>query len=350
MPEMQNSGYSELALHTPRRLAMAVAAAELMTLAAGGWAVYDAQTASAASCAEQECGSLALKHLLQADLAPAPAAPHGTELLPVKPYLHLDKLAVASAKPVKKVAPKPSPADIHLPVNTPKPAAAKGPAFRPLAIRKTEGADGSFPQCPEVTRGAKAGTWTIRNLEAEGFVLVGVTDYRQSDSMNPCLAQELSWAQSVGFRGVYANPMNPGNLKDPKAFGYSQAEHVVQRFIAAAQAAGVPAAPNKYEWWLDVETGNKWQGSTADNRAVVMGWAQYLRSIGSKLGVYSTTRQLTQIAGSFSAGNAGELQGADSWIPLGECSDQPLIPGGRVAMTQTVRERNGHDYDFDTAC
>lgn len=357
-PEKQTGASTELMqLRPPGRLAAAAAVAELAVLSVAGGLVHERQAPDKPPvCLERACGRIALQAETAAASTPLPhLSPAVLELLPVRPYEDLNKERAPTAAAVpKRTRSAPRPTDLRLPLHSLSlPAAPKSPGFSPRVLRQgageKEGADVSFPQCPEVVPGSKT-AWTIKNLEDTGFGLVGITDYSQKDSVNPCLIQELSWAQGVGLRGVYANPMNPGNTGNPKAFGYGQAKYIVQKFLEAARTQRLSTDPTRYEWWLDVETGNKWRGSQADNRAVILGWAQYLRGIGVRPNVYSTSHQLTTIAGTFTPGNAGELQGADSWIPLGSCHDAPLLPGGRILMTQTVHSQGGHEYDYDTVC
>jgi hypothetical protein len=137
-----------------------------------------------------------------------------------------------------------------------------------------------------------------------------------------------------------------------------------------AQGASVTGQANAYSWWLDVETANTWQSSTADggtglamNAAALEGMVQYLRSLGvATVGIYSSSSAWQTITGGQSTidGNwtappnnnasPSPLDGAPDWVPgatrqSGAISDCSLasFTGGTVPLAQWVQ--SGLDYD-----
>jgi hypothetical protein len=108
--------------------------------------------------------------------------------------------------------------------------------------------------------------------------------------------------------------------------------------------------PASYLWWLDVETGNTWQPEKAANLADLEGMAAYFGSIGAPVGLYSTSSQWRQIAGSVPS--TSPLAGLPSWLAgarslagaNSNCSLPGLTPGSRVALTQYVS--GGLDYNL----
>jgi hypothetical protein len=235
------------------------------------------------------------------------------------------------------------------------------------------GYDVSYPQC----------TPTLPSGQA--FGVVGVNG-GLSTKTNTCLAEQLTWAwRSSGVvvsqpkAQLYLNTANPGELLDqvvtwPTAgdtpygtcagtnsmacswqYGYERAENsVVSFFTPAARAAAVDSQPDRYTWWLDVETENTWQSGSsaalARNRATLEGMTAYLVSRGAKVGLYSTRYQWSRIAGA--VGSRSILAGRPSWLAgstslsaaAAACSTTPLVPGGRVTLSQYVVSGLDHDY------
>jgi hypothetical protein len=138
-----------------------------------------------------------------------------------------------------------------------------------------------------------------------------------------------------------------------------------------AQGASVSASASSYRWWLDVETANTWQPSSAAggtglamNAAALEGMLQYLKSLGvTTVGVYSTNSQWQAITGGQSAiesgwSAAGEpspspLSGVPDWVPgaqqqsgaISACSGGSFT-GGSLALTQWIQ----NSLDYDQAC
>lgn len=210
--------------------------------------------------------------------------------------------------------------------------------------------------------------------DGPAFVIVGVTN-GLANTTNPCLHQQLDWAEDSGGRtghphlALYVNTANPGLRASwwptnneyggrvvPNPYGDCQG----QEDAACAYMYGYAKAfddaylrtvsePGAYLWWLDVETGNSWSGDKNANRADLEGMADFFLSIGARVGVYSLPRQWAQIIGD--VGSASSLYSLPAWLAGGHtadearsmCSAAPLTAGGKVVLTQFVA--GGFDYD-----
>lgn len=263
---------------------------------------------------------------------------------------------------------------------TPSAQAAKssggGASTTPLGI------DISWPQCGK----------TIPKTQA--FGIVGING-GLATTTNPCLKDQLIWAsKSVGGTSqekiqLYVNTANPGGLGtaswpvnnvDPSGnvttnpyglcdnsdslacawqYGWNRSvENITIRFIPAASLAGVATNPASYVWWLDVELENTWKesGSTFDtqsNVADIEGMTAHLKSVGARVGIYSTTYQWGVIVGN-SVSSTSNLNGLPNWRPGGAslstakqaCTAAPLTKGGKVILTQFVSK----NLDYNYAC
>jgi hypothetical protein len=75
----------------------------------------------------------------------------------------------------------------------------------------------------------------------------------------------------------------------------------------------------------------------------------YLLSEGARVGVYSTGQQWAQIVGTVPT--ASNLTGRDSWLAgttalkgaRAACRTAPLVPGGRVLVSQYVDDALDHN-------
>jgi hypothetical protein len=243
------------------------------------------------------------------------------------------------------------------------------------AAPTTIGYDVSYPQCGSSLPKDRA------------FAVVGVNG-GLSTKANPCLSTQLAWAwQSSGAVAaqpkaqLYLNTANPGEVRNqvstwPKTgftpygtcdgsnseacsyqYCWERAQYSVTTFLLpAAKAADVDTSPAAYLWWLDVETTNTWQSGSAAalarNRATLEGMTTYLTSQGAQVGLYSTTYQWNQIAGSVPADST--LAGRSSWLAGAtslngarvNCSRSPLVPGGEVTLSQYVQG----GWDRNTSC
>jgi hypothetical protein len=248
--------------------------------------------------------------------------------------------------------------------------ATTGLAFPATPIPPTSiGYDISFPQCSEAMP------------PSPGFGIVGV-NAGHPFSVNPCLARELAWAQGAvnPNPGFYANVDNPGpsfatnwptSQQTPKVcsgansvacsydYGWNAARLAFANAVNAERSNGSSspsAAAVAAPWWLDVETGNKWQTielgrsaatGTYDEMAIE-GMIASFTAIGvTKLGVYSTSQQWNVITVSTPA----SLPPVPVWIPgFGSVPAAQVgcgsasFTGGRVALIQFGL--NGYDGDY----
>jgi hypothetical protein len=214
--------------------------------------------------------------------------------------------------------------------------------------------------------------------EPRGFAVVGVNGGRPNTT-NPCLAAQLTWAAGISGPAtetpvaLYVNTANPGvagaswwptsnayrgaNVRNPYGncdgadtaacayiYGYAMAYDDANR-------RGVTDAAH-HMWWLDVETGNSWSPDRAANAANLEGMTAYLQSIGAEVGIYSTTYQFGEIAGTVAPGS--NLTKLKSWIAgatsrasaRAYCSFSPLTSGGAVVLTQFT----AGPFDYDYPC
>jgi len=250
------------------------------------------------------------------------------------------------------------------------------------------GNDISYPQC--------GGSFP----SGQAFGIVGVTG-GLADDANACLGPDSSYTQSELYWAVasssglssqpkaslYVNTADPGNsyqgspiLDWPKTgttpngtcdgtntdacaweYGYERATQDVNWLTSAASAIGtqessiyVPTAPSAYHWWLDVETANTWQPDKTMNVADLQGMIAGFQAAGvTTIGVYSTSYQWGQIAGTTNTSASGSLYKIPAWIPgarglSGAESNCKLtsFTGGSVVLTQWF----SHPFDSDYAC
>jgi hypothetical protein len=174
------------------------------------------------------------------------------------------------------------------------------------------GNDISWPQCNKTLP------------KGQAFGIVGVNN-GLANNTNPCLATQLSWSlTSAGSTG------QPKTALDANIRGISN--------------------PSTYLWWLDVETINSWESNKSANTADLEGMNAYFQSIGASVGLYSTSNQWNQIAGTTIASSS--LYGLNSWIPgainqtvaKSNCTLRPLTAGGEVTLTQFVSKNLDYDY------
>jgi len=238
------------------------------------------------------------------------------------------------------------------------------------------GYDVSYPQCGKKLPSTAA------------FAIIGVNGGTTANT-NPCLSTQLAWAKKVTTKNptkqpslqLYVNTGNPGNFiadimtwptnnidksgvltanpygncnggNDPACswqYGWNRAEEaLVDRFMPAAQKAGVSTRAADYTWWLDVELANTWQvGSTegfARNTATLEGMSAYFTDIsrGGTVGLYSTAVQWSGVTDNT---KSSSFAGLPNWRPSGSalnnaianCKVAPLTSGGYVSLTQYVQ-------------
>jgi hypothetical protein len=246
--------------------------------------------------------------------------------------------------------------------------ASAAPSRGPSAI----GNDISYPQCNKTLPTGQA------------FGIVGVNGGKAT-LVNPCLTTQLKWAASSNGSvasqpkiQLYVNTANPGevihlvttwptsgetpygscdgtnSLACSWQYGRERAEGQVVMFADAVAGTVLSPDPGDYTWWLDVETENTWQTNSsaglARNRAALEGMNEYFQSVGATVGIYSTGYQWGIIAGAVPS--TSSLFTLDSWLAgartqraaQSNCRNLPLVPGGRVVLTQYVSA--GLDYDI----
>jgi hypothetical protein len=235
------------------------------------------------------------------------------------------------------------------------------------------GNDVAWPQCSK----------HVSLPSGQAFGIVGVNG-GLANTTNPCFAQELSWATaSKGGTNqpkvsLYVNTANPGDVmpvvadwpknnidvvtgaedQDPYGlctgandtacawqYGYNMAN-------LDFNTRGV-ASPSAYTWYLDVETGNSWTNSTTKNTADLEGMVAYFSGVGgAKVGLYSTSYQWQQVAGT--VGSTSNLAGLPSWLPgagslsgaQANCKLPGLTSGSQVVLAQYVSRQT----DYDVSC
>lgn len=180
----------------------------------------------------------------------------------------------------------------------------------------SSGYDISWPQC--------GGSYPA----AGSFGIVGATDGRPW-SANPCWSSEYTWASGYAATPqLYMNTANPAphssyywpasGSRDPSlcqnassttdpGCAYDYGWHAAAN--ALVTAGGQNAAQDA--WWLDVETGNTWNGDGSSNAADLQGSIDYLRSQNvATVGVYSTGYQWDTITGGYTAATASSYAAA----------------------------------------
>ena len=244
-------------------------------------------------------------------------------------------------------------------------AAATADAATTFPASGQTGADISYPQC--------GGSYSS-DLSGQAFGIVGVNGGRPMEP-NGCFTAELAWEANLGATSsqqLYVNTADPGNIvsdwptggsspygkctsrhnkganSTACAYVYGENEAHYDIGLVGASAAG------SYQWWLDVETANSWQGrhNLEMNQASLDGMLAVLPQ--GQVGVYSTSYQWGQIVGSkLDATSTSEGLGAlPQWIPTGQgsastaqadCQTIPRVTSGRLVYTQYT---SGYDYDY----
>ena len=286
------------------------------------------------------------------------------------------------------ITPTDTPKPTEVPTDTPTPSESltPSPTSTPSATpTPTEpigslGNDISYPQCG------------LAYPSGQTFGIVGVNGGISTTS-NPCLSSELLWASlSNGATTqqkvqLYVNTANPGGLNtaswpknntDPAGivttnpygicdgsdslacawqYGWNRAvEDVINRFMPAAQTAGISDDPAAYSWWLDVETVNTWKSGSdfayQSNAADLEGMVAYLQAKGVLVGIYSTSHQWGETVSSIS--QTSNLNGLRNWLPGAtdlasaklNCALSTLTTGGKVILTQYT----AGNFDYDYSC
>jgi hypothetical protein len=212
----------------------------------------------------------------------------------------------------------------------------------------------------------------------QAFGIVGVND-GVANTWNPCLADELAWADAssggtkIPLASLYVNTADPGQVIDQisdwptsgtAGDGYGTCDgsnspacswvYGWQRATAdLAQLATTGATPSSYTWWLDVETGNTWESGSADalanNVADLEGMVAAFRGVAT-VGIYSTSYQWGVIIGGTPENSS--LYGLPNWIPGGRTQSAaqancslPSFTSGQVVIAQWFGR-----FDGDVSC
>jgi hypothetical protein len=203
--------------------------------------------------------------------------------------------------------------------------------------------------------------------EAFSFGVVNVNHGRPYTA-NPCFASQVTWAlngssQTQPVLSFYLNTANPGpehsaywpvrGTPYPRAcdgsssadcaydFGWLFAQHA---FTRAADVVG-PTTAYTSQWWLDVETANRWSDDQAANVATLLGTIDALHNQGVRqVGIYATRSHWAEITGARSAESPvnAPFAALPNWIPrLGlrdaaedRCSPSESLTGGPVQLVQ----------------
>ncbi len=185
-----------------------------------------------------------------------------------------------------------------------------------LAASGDVGHDVSQSDCSSLPTGA-FGVVAVTGDPADG----GGRPYNQ----NPCLAAEAQWAADTGAPSLYLNTANPGptsthwpttpaaqhvpchdaaSLTDAGCaydYGWNAASDALTRAGTTITAFN----PLAVTWWLDVESGNSWKGSSDANAADVQGYVDRLRTAGvPSVGLYAASQQWVDITGGFTRSTA----------------------------------------------
>jgi hypothetical protein len=209
------------------------------------------------------------------------------------------------------------------------------------------GTDVSWPQCDKGLPSSP-----------QSFAIIGVGGGR-AFYQNPCLISEYSWGQSAptaptffinlnsvgGSTAFKANAGPRGNCtaNDDMCHAYNYGWNDARLAYADAQSQETTASM----WWLDVETDNDWSSNLPVNAQVIQGAIDYLKSQGRSVGIYSTSKQWGQVAGSYNPGLPVWVAGApDAGSAPGYCTAADAFGGGQVWLVQVT----GDQFDNDYAC
>ena len=243
-------------------------------------------------------------------------------------------------------------------------------AGTPLAPTAT-GFDISFPQCTESLP------------PSPGFGIVGV-NAGTTFSANTCLSRELAWAEGAANAtpAFYANTEDPGpanasnwptSQQSPRVcsgansvacsydYGWNAARLAFANAVNAEKEDGrssPTASAVAAKWWLDVETGNKWEtleygrcsATGSYDEASIEGMIASFENIGvASVGIYSTSQQWKVIAVRTDASFPSVpvwLAGFGSLTTAEVGCGTTSFTGGRVALIQY----GSLGYDGDYAC
>jgi hypothetical protein len=231
--------------------------------------------------------------------------------------------------------------------------------------KASAGYDVSYPQC-----GGPLPTNVL-------FGIVGVNDGIVY-SANPCLATEIAWAEQYQVAAIlYANTADPGptlsshwptgqttpRICDPAQvdstacsydYGWNAASDsyrdAVNAYISLGKlGAGATQTPTPNEWWLDVESANSWEQTTANNVAELQGEVAYLQSQNAtSVGFYANASDWQAITGNtavFSALASWHAGSGSKRTAQSRCGTTG-VTGGPTKYSQY----SSGGYDADVRC
>jgi hypothetical protein len=233
------------------------------------------------------------------------------------------------------------------------------------------GYDISSPQC--------SGSYPSNPL----FGIVGVNG-GLANNANPCLREELSWAEGAPGQkspkqpplSLYLLTANPGALHvaDWPSGGTTPIDGVCNGLLTNAcsylygeeraahsyelAAALDPAAARAAPWWLDVEEGATWAGTYELNIAALRGFIAGLRNAGAMgpIGIYSTGAQWKDITGltaqttqaAFGRRLAGWMAGAETTTAAQ--ARQNCAGAGFTGPAPALAQYRDGAFDADVRC
>jgi hypothetical protein len=243
--------------------------------------------------------------------------------------------------------------------------AAAGAKPRPPKQTGPTGYDVSYPQC---------GGALPTNVT---FGIVGVNDGIVF-SASPCLSSQLSWAEGYEPAAIlYANTGDPGptlskhwptgqtspqvcDAAQPSSascsydYGWNAAadsyQDAVNAYISLGKApAGATQTPAPNEWWLDVESANSWESSTANNVAELQGEVAYFQAQGAtSVGIYANASDWQSITG-----NTTAFASLPSWRPGAGSQSTAQSYCGKAGVTGGPTKYSQYasgGYDADVRC
>ena len=210
-----------------------------------------------------------------------------------------------------------------------------------------QGYDISFPQC--------GGAFPAQPF---AFGVVGVNDGR-AFTHNPCLADQRSWAGTVGSVYINLNAPPHGSTEgldgpagrcvgnDTGCIAYNYGFNAAVDAFVHGTGAGVVSGV----WWLDIETANAWDTNTFNNDRTIQGALDALGTEGVVAGIYSTHHQWGLIAGGFAPRTPiWKATAADLTTAQAACADDgPYylnFAGGTPWLTQYGSPASPYDQDY----
>jgi len=190
------------------------------------------------------------------------------------------------------------------------------------------------------------------------LAVIGVTGGKPY-TKNPCLREQYLAARLHGEVRFYLNlnkprgavSLNGGaghcSTTDWDCRGFNYGWHAASSAWRYA-VSQIGDRPLRTRWWLDIETSNTWSSNKHVNARVIAGALAFLRTRGhaDRVGVYSTTYQWRQIAGTYRPGVAVWYATAETSARRAAafCHSRYSFTGGPVRMVQYAPVRIDRDY------